>query len=173
MTASLVTREMLASDPPVIAAAFAAQGWDKPLEQYQRYWQEHLQGRRLVLVAERAGEFAGYGTIIWESDYPPFREAGIPEIMDLNVLIKFRRLGIASALLEEAERRIQARGRIPGLGVGLLRDYGPAQVLYARRGYVPDGHGISYNGRFPEHGEMVRVDDDLCLYLVREKMTFR
>jgi hypothetical protein len=75
MSANIAIREMLESDPPIIASAFSAQGWKKPLSHYLRYWQESTQGRRLILLAEHAGEFAGYLTILWESDYPPFRTA--------------------------------------------------------------------------------------------------
>jgi GNAT superfamily N-acetyltransferase len=168
MNAPITLQEMQASDPPVLAAASAARGWDKPLSQCARYWRESQAGSRLILVARCEGEFAGYVTVVWESDYPPFRDAGIPEISDFNVLLKFRRRKIGSALMDEAERRISSRSPVAGLGVGLLADYGPAQSMYARRGYVPDGRGISYNGHYPGYGELVRVDDGLCLYLTRK-----
>ncbi len=127
---TVLVRTMQAEDTAVVAAAFAAQGWHKPVEQYTRYLEESVQGQRVVLLAEHAGEFAGYVTIVWESDYPPFREAGIPEIVDFNVLIKHQRGGIGTALLDEAERRIAMRSPVAGIGVGLTADYGAAQVLY-------------------------------------------
>jgi GNAT superfamily N-acetyltransferase len=168
MNDPITIHEMQESDAPIISAAFTAQGWDKPVAQYRHYWQDSLAGKRLILLAKYAGEFAGYVTVVWESDYPSFHQAGIPEISDFNVLLKFRRHSIGSALMDEAEKRISARSPIAGLGVGLHADYGPAQVLYARRGYVPDGCGISSNGHFPKYGQQVRVDDDLCLYLTRK-----
>ena len=79
-----------------IVSAFRAQGWDKPEQQYIRYCSESRLGTRAVVLAEYAGEFAGYLTIMWQSEYPPFRQANIPEIVDFNVLIKYRRLGIGS-----------------------------------------------------------------------------
>ena len=166
----ITIREMLSSDAPVIAAAFAAQGWNKPLDQYLCYWQESLQGKRLVLLAEVEGEFAGYLTVVWESDYPPFLEEDIPEIVDFNVLLKFRKQGIGSALMDAAEQRIAVRSRSAGIGVCLHTDYGAAQVLYARRGYVPDGRGVHYHGQYPQYGEQVRIDDDLVLHLTRQLM---
>jgi GNAT superfamily N-acetyltransferase len=173
MSEKINIREMQESDPPIISAGFTAQGWNKTLSQFQRYWQESLQGRRLVLLAESpqitgAGEFAGYLTVVWESAYLPFRQAGIPEIVDFNVLLKFRRLKIGTALMDEAERCIALRSPVAGIGVCLHADYGAAQVLYARRGYVPDGRGVYYHDHYPQYGEQVRIDDDLVLYPTRQ-----
>lgn len=167
MNKKISIRELAESDCVTIAEAFTAQGWDKPASQYLRYWQESLENKRLVLVAEYEGEFAGYVTVVWESNYPPFHAANIPEIVDFNVLIKFRRLHIGTALMDEAEKRISARSAVAGIGVCLHTDYGPAQVLYARRGYVPDGRGVFYHGKYPQYWDQVTIDDDLCLYLTR------
>jgi ribosomal protein S18 acetylase RimI-like enzyme len=167
MNEKISIREMLESDCPVIAEAFTVQGWNKPVDQYQRYWQESLEAKRLILLAEYTRQFAGYVTVVWESDYPPFRQTGTPEIIDFNVLIKFRRLKIGTTLMDEVEKRIALRSPVAGIGVCLHTDYGAAQVIYARRGYVPDGRGIFQNGHFPIFGEQVRVDDDLVLHLTR------
>ncbi len=160
-------RTLAAADVAPIAAAFAAQGWDKPQAQYRRYLEESSQGRRVVLLAEGDGEFAGYVTVVWESDYPPFRAANIPEIVDFNVLIKYQRRGVGTALLDAAERCIAARSDVAGIGVGLTADYGAAQVLYVKRGYVPDGRGMVQAGRAVRHGEQITVDDDLALYFTK------
>ncbi len=165
MEPSLDLRRLAANDIDPIVAAFAAVDWPKPREQYERYLREQAEGRRVVLVALRGAEVRGYGTVVWEPDYPPFREDGIPEIQDLNVLPAFRRLGIASQILDEAERLVGERSPVVGIGVGLYADYGPAQRLYVLRGYVPDGLGMSHHGRFILGGERVVADDDLALYL--------
>ena len=167
MNEKIGIREMAESDCTVIANAFAAQGWNKPANQYLRYCQEHMEGKRDNLLAEYDGQFAGYVTVVWESDYPPFLQAGIPEIRDFNVLIKYRRLKIGTALMDAAEKHITSRFPIVGLGVCPHADYGPAQILYARRGYVPDGRGVFYQGRYPTHAEQVQLGDDLCLYLTK------
>jgi ribosomal protein S18 acetylase RimI-like enzyme len=168
---ALVIRLLSIKDCEPIAAAFAAQGWSKPASQYQQYWEETKSGRRVVLVAEVGGdlarEFAGYVTIVWESGYGPFRAAQIPEIVDFNVLIKYRRRGIGTALLDEAERRIAARAPLAGIGVGLTPDYGAAQVLYVQRGYVPDGRGAVSGGAPVHYGQQIVVDDDFGLYLTK------
>lgn len=164
---ALTIRALRHEDAAVIAAAFAAQGWNKPAAQYERYYAEQCAGERDVLVAEVDGVFVGYVTVVWRSHYQPFCEQAIPEIVDLNVLVAFQRRGIASALLDAAEVRIAARSPVAGIGVGMTADYGAAQMLYVRRGYVPDGQGLASNGRTLHYGDLAIVDDDLALYLTR------
>ncbi len=150
-----------------IAKAFAELGWDKPASQYKSYLTEQDSGQRLVLVATIEELFAGYVTIVWDSSYPPFWEAGIPEIVDFNVLPNFRRNGIGAQLMNEAECRISERSSIAGIGVGLTSDYSAAHILYIKRGYIPDGHGISYKGNFCQYGEQVIVNDDLGIFFTK------
>ena len=160
-------RPLQASDPPVIAAGFAAIGWAKPAAQYERYLAEQQADRRRIFVAWVDGAFAGYVTLVWEPDYAPFREQEIPEIQDFNVLPAFRRRGIGSALLDAAEAAAAERGRVVGIGVGLDPDYGPAQRLYVLRGYVPDGRGITWQNRTVAYRDQVLVDDELVLWFTR------
>jgi GNAT superfamily N-acetyltransferase len=155
-------------DAPVIAAAFEALGWDKPVEQYRRYLQEQAAGERAVLVAQLDGGFAGYVTIVWSPTYAALREAGVPEISDFNVLPHVRRRGIGTALMDAAEALVGERSDTVGIGLGLYPDYGPAQRLYVLRGYVPDGRGVVWRGRTAAPGESVEVDDDLALYFTRK-----
>ncbi len=161
-------RQIKESDSVVISDAFTAQGWNKPKKKYDTYLEEQTAGRRDVLIAEINGEFAGYLTIDWDAAYPPFREAKIPEIVDFNVLIKYRRKGIGTALMDEAENRVSKRSDIAGIGFGLTDDYGNAQIMYVKRGYVPDGKGVSQRGSFLKYGNEVTVDDDLALYLTKQ-----
>ena len=86
-------------------------------------------------MARRDGGFAGYVTIVWSPGYAAFREAGIPEISDFNVLPHVRRRGIGTALMDAAEVLVGGRSDTVGIGVGLYPDYGrPAQRLYVLRG---------------------------------------
>ena len=39
--------------------------------------------------------------------------------------------------------------------------------MYARRGYIPDGRGVSYRGVVQQPGATVRLDDDLVLMMSR------
>lgn len=136
MTAHLTIAPLVSADIAEIAAAFAALGSRKPASQYERYLAEQNRGERAALVARLDGAFAGYLTIVWASTYPPFREAGIPEIVDFNVLPPFRRRGIGGRLMDSAEARIAGRSPVAGIGVDLYADYGAAQRLYVKRGYV-------------------------------------
>ena len=88
--------------------------------------------------------------------------------MDLNVLIKFRNKGIATKLMDKAEQIASKRSSFIGICVGLTKDYGNAQALYVKRGYIPDRNGISYNETFLKYGDNVRVDDDLILCFIKE-----
>lgn len=155
-------------DIPEIAKAFQTLGWNKPASQYERYFAEQVFEVRDVFVAYVDGRFAGYLTICWRSSYRPFLQEGIPEIVDFNVLPQYRRQGIGTALMEMAESEITKVSRIAGIGVGMTSDYGAAQRLYVRRGYIPDGRGLYHRGHFPKHSELVTVDDDLALYFTKE-----
>lgn len=152
-----------------LAAAFTGGPWDTPVAHFEEFLAEQEVGKRVVLVAYYKKEIAGYVTIKWQSDYPPFAERGIPEINDLRVLPVFRRRGIASTLVDEAERRTFERSPRVGIGVGMYADYGPAQRMYIRRGYVPDGRGLCHRNEFVVPGERVPVDDDLVLYFIKER----
>jgi GNAT superfamily N-acetyltransferase len=156
------------SDIQQMARAFEAVGWDKPASQYERYYREQVEKVRDVYIAFLDGVFAGYLTICWTSTYGPFREENIPEIVDFNVLPRYRRQGIGTQLMDKAESEIAKVSPIAGIGVGMDPDYGAAQRLYVLRGYVPDGRGLHHRGHYPMYGEKVTVDDSLALYLTKK-----
>lgn len=163
-----VIRLLEAGDIAQIASAFHELGWNKPASQYERYLKEQAYEVRDVYVAFVEGQFAGYLTICWISTYEPFREKNIPEIVDFNVLPKFRRIGIGSQLMDQAERVIARVRPTAGIGVGMTPDYGAAQRLYILRGYVPDGLGLHARDHYVRYGEQVKVDDNLALYLTKD-----
>jgi GNAT superfamily N-acetyltransferase len=135
---------MKPADTATIPQAFAPLLWPgKTAERYQQYLEEYEAGVRLFLVAGCDGAFAGQVTVRWTSTYPEIQDQGIPEIQDLLVLPAFRRRHIATALMDSAEAAIATRSDTAGLGVGLYAAYTPAHLLYLRRGYLPDGHGIA------------------------------
>ena len=41
--------------------------------------------------------------------------------------------------MDEAENRIKKYSNMAGIGFGVYKDYGAAQILYINRGYKPDG----------------------------------
>jgi GNAT superfamily N-acetyltransferase len=119
----------------------------------------------IAIVAE---QFAGYVTVNWRPSYPGFSELSIPEIHDLNVLRQSRRQGIASCLLDRAEAEAARMSGIVGIGVGLHPGYNVAQRLYVRRGYIPDGHGVTYRDRYLDEGSQVVLDDGLILHFTKQ-----
>lgn len=134
-------------DIDMIPSVFAS--WNKFRPQYEHYFQENNAGTRVTLVATVDGKLAGYGNVLWTSKYPPFAEAGIPEINDLNVMTMYQNRGIGRALIAAAEQLMNENGyAVVGIGVGQTPDYSAAQHLYPSLGYVPDGTGphISQDG---------------------------
>lgn len=164
---NITIRNIHENDPVIISNAFRKQGWDKPASLYEKYIVEQNNGERVTCIAEVNGIFAGYVNVIWKSHYPAFRENNIPEVNDFNVLIKFQRLGIGTKLMDQAEEIISERSSVAGIGVGLFSDYGNAQVLYVKRGYVPDGKGIYSGQGYILCGDHIVVDHDTALYLTK------
>ncbi|MBZ0285722.1 MAG: GNAT family N-acetyltransferase [Anaerolineae bacterium] len=163
----LTIRLLTEPDIQPIAAAFAELGWNKPASQYARYLAEQESGLRTVFVAFVDEAFAGYVTVLWQSGYPPFREANIPEIADFNVLPELRRQGIGGRLMDAAEASVAERFPVVGIGVGLFADYGAAQRMYMKRGYIPDGRGIFTQGHFVQYNESIVIDDEPALYFMK------
>ena len=163
-----IIRLLEREDIPQIAQAFQQLGWNKPASQHERYLMQQDLGVRAVYVAFVDEQFAGYLTICWKSSYKPFLNRTIPEIVDFNVLPRFRRMGIGTQLMDRAECEIAKVSSIAGIGVGVTSDYGAAQRLYILRGYIPDGLGLHWRGHHIRYREEILVDDDLALYLTKE-----
>lgn len=136
----------------------------------EQYLEDEAFGRRWILVAQVEGRIAGYITLLWEADDTAFRSTDVPEISDLRVFPDYRRRGIGTALLDEAEAHAATRSRVVGLNVGLHSGYGSAQRLYARRGYVPDGSGVVSEGVTVPEGATIRLDDDPVVTLRMTKV---
>jgi GNAT superfamily N-acetyltransferase len=151
----------------IVRLTDAFRDWPKPAALFEHYVEQRHDGRIDLLVARRDENPVGYCLIVWDSAYPPFAEAGIPEISDLNVLPAHRGTGLGRLLLGEAEKRITTRAAAAGLRVGLYADYGIAQQMYARRGYLPDGRGVIIDGEQVPPGTMILLDDGPVLALVR------
>ncbi len=160
-------RSLTQDDIPSIVSAFTELGWHKPQSLYEKYFEEQENNQRCVWVALKEGAFAGYVTLKWHSKYALFHEENIPEISDLNVLPKFRKQRIGSALLERAETEAHKKSSTVGIGVGLSADYGDAQKLYVKRSYLPDGRGITSNYQSVSFDSDVRLDDDLVLWFTK------
>jgi GNAT superfamily N-acetyltransferase len=165
----MLVRLLNAHDPVRLGTAFGALGWPgRTVARYERYLAEQQTGQRVVWVAQHDGATLGYVCVLWRSDYPPFRNAEIPEIVDFNVLPGYRRRGIGTALMDAAEACIAGHSRRAGLGCGLYADYGPALLLYLRRGYLPDARGVTYDRRTVAAGQSIRLDDGAALMMIKD-----
>ena len=165
----LVIRDMEATDGPVFTEELAAQGWHPDPAVYASRLKDRSEGKCTALAAVYEGRPAGYVYVYLQAEEGPFKGKGWPIIVDFNVLKKYQRKGIGNRLMDAAE---QAAARIADtvcLGVGVCGSYGTAQRMYVRRGYIPDGSGVWYQGKQCVQYETVcTVDDDLILFFSKE-----
>lgn len=172
-SSSLSIRTLNMSDIKIIVDAFQKANWSKTPALFEQYLSEQEAAARLIWLAFAEAHFAGYITLKWQSLYPSFRRQNIPEIMDLNVLPNYRKLGIGSHLLQRAEQAAAAQKcDTVGMGVGLYAGedggYGAAQRLYVKHDYIPDGNGVTYNYQPIIPGNSYPLDDDLVLWFIKK-----
>lgn len=167
---SAIIRKMSQNDIPLITRDFKNFDYPRSEDMFTYYWFEHQEGSRVVWFAydTKHNVFVGYVTLVWLSKYQPFFSAGIPEIKDLNVVPSYRKQGIASRLLEAAETTALERSSVIGIAVGMPSDYGAAQRLYIKRGYIPDGKGITNYEQPLQYGQCVIIDN-LTLWLTKTR----
>jgi phosphinothricin acetyltransferase len=92
----------------------------------------------VALVAVIAGEIAGYVCCVL-SDGGPFLRADLRRQAYVTTLVvgeAFRGRGVATALLDEAERFARAQD-VAAIGVGVLAGNRGAEQLYQRFGFAP------------------------------------
>lgn len=160
-------RKMQESDIKDLSRGFTSQGWPSREEILTRYFKEQESGEREVLIADLTSAVAGYITILPDAKQGPF--TGIaPELSDFNVFEPFRNQGIGNLLMEEAEKRAKLLSDKVTLGVGLHSGYGPAQRLYIKRGYIPDGTGVWYQNHQPAMNAICEDIGELVLYLSKD-----
>ena len=167
METTCLIRKMQTSDVKELSQGFINQGWPGREEILARYFLEQECGEREVLVAEVKGALAGYITILPSAKHGPFAEI-YPELSDFNVFEPFQNQGIGNLLMEEAEKRFKLISDKVTLGVGLHSGYGPAQRLYIKRGYIPDGSGVWYQNHRPAMDATCEDIGDLVLYLSKD-----
>jgi GNAT superfamily N-acetyltransferase len=135
---------------------------------FETCFSEQKEKKRNILVAEENGKLLGYGQLIWLPLYAPFRRLEIPEIQDMNVVPQARRQGIGAKIIDAFEEMARQAGKTDiGIAVGLYADYGPAQRLYVRKGYIPDGAGVCYDDVPVRQAELRPVDDMLTLKFIK------
>lgn len=161
----IIIRDLQQRDARKITDEEIAQGWDAQAEKYEMRLSDQAEGKSISLVAEYEGSIAGYINIYPDSEWGAYANQGYPEIVDFGVLIKYRRKGIGSKLMDIAEQIASTYSDMVYLGVGLHSGYGSAQRMYVKRGYVPDGSGVWYKDKVCGQYAACCNDDDLVLYL--------
>ena len=164
----ILVRDMVQSDARIITDAEIAQGWNQTIDKYEMRLQHQAEGKSVSLVAEYQGNIAGYINVYPNSEWGAFANQGYPEIVDFGVLVKYRRNGIGGILMDVAEKVASRHSDTVYLGVGLNSDYGSAQRMYVKRGYIPDGTGVWYQDKVCEQYAACCNDDDLVLYLSKK-----
>jgi GNAT superfamily N-acetyltransferase len=155
----------------LLAEGFSAHDKNKSVQLFEQYLQAQQDGELICLVANVDGNDVGYLTICWNSPYDSFSKRAIPEIKDLNVLPHYRGKGYAARLMAHAEEIVSEKSNFAGIGVGLSSEYGTAQRMYIRRGYIPDGFGLMYKYQKVDQGSRVKVDDNLMIMLTKRLNT--
>lgn len=163
-------RPLIEIDIPKIVSRYSFP-WSTPEKTkilWDTYYQEQQEGIRTVAVVEENHEILAYGSLLRKPESPFFAKKNIPEINALWIDEDHRRQGLGTALIQWLEKLASHEGyQHIGIGVGLYGDYGPAQKLYFKLGYAPEGNGITYKGQPTVAGETYPLDDDLILWLVK------
>ena len=166
---NVLIRDMEPADVQIFVDGERAQGWqDASPDKLEKRLADRAAGKCVELTAEWNGEPAGYVALYWNAPAGAFADKNIPEIVDFNVLIKFRCKGIGSKLMDVCEKLAKEKCDEVCLGVGLYTDYGTAQRMYVKRGYVPDGTGVWWRNKIWGPYEDCCNDDDLVLYLSKK-----
>ena len=164
----ILIRDMREGDAQIITDEENAQGWQANIEKYEMRLKHQREGKAIALVAEYQGQVAGYIHVYPDSEWGAFAHQGYPEIVDFGVLIKYRRHGIGSKLMDVAEQIASRYSDTVYLCVGLHHGYGSAQRMYVKRGYIPDGSGVWYADAVCEPYAPCCNNDDLNLYFSKK-----
>jgi GNAT superfamily N-acetyltransferase len=165
----LTIRNMETEDAQVFTDELIAQGWHPDIAGYMSRLKDQTEGKCIALSAVYEGCPAGYVYVYLHVEEGPFKGKGWPIIVDFNVLKKYQRRGIGNRLMDAAEQVAGQYADTVCLGVGVCDSYGTAQRMYVKRGYIPDGSGVWYQGRQCVQYETVcTVDDDLILFFSKQ-----
>ena len=163
---ALIIRDMEAADAQILNDEYTAQGWHPDIDYYHMRMREHTEGKCVALTAVYQGHPAGAVYVYFSAQEGPFKGKDWPEIVDFGVLQKYQRKGIGNRMMDTAEQIASQHADTVCLGVGLCREYGTAQRMYVKRGYIPDGSGVWYqNKQCVQYETVCTIDDDLVLFL--------
>lgn len=169
----ILIRTMKNSDIPEICKAEDDES-NSSIKYFNRQLQHQQDGKCIALLALYKGQVAGYVYFYYKCKWGGLANQGYPSIVDLSVIESFRRKGIGDMLMETAENIAASYSDLIYLDVGLNSDYGSAQRLYAKRGYIPDGKGIYYDEKSDGRSVICQIDalykndDALTLCLIKK-----
>jgi ribosomal protein S18 acetylase RimI-like enzyme len=156
-------RQASADDIPALYALYEVLG-----KEDAEYFEACFEKGCLILIASRGEQDIGFGVLNFDPKYSLYKRLGISEIQDLNVVPEAREQGAATSIVTALENVARDQGNEEiGICVALTKDYGPAQRLYVKLGYMPDGYGVTYDREFITAGTAYPVDDDLTLMMVK------
>lgn len=165
---NLLIRSMEIGDDKIFQETYLSYGWDSSIEVYENYYIEQEENKRKVFVAVCEGEVCGYCTLVLNPAEGPWIGKGYPEIVDLSVFNHMQNRGIGNKLLDVIEQDAAKISDTVFLAVGLHSGYGAAQRIYVKRGYIPDGNGVWYQGKPLEQYAPCCNDDDLLLFMSKK-----
>lgn len=141
-------------------------------EENKAYLKNQLQNQEKqecrALLALYNGNVAGYVFLYYKCKWGGLANCGIPGIVDLIVFQRYRNKGVATALMDTVEEIAKQHCNKVYLDVCLNSDYGAAQRLYIKRGYIPDGNGVYYKEKILLKNTICKNDDELTLCLVKK-----
>jgi ribosomal protein S18 acetylase RimI-like enzyme len=145
----------------------------------ESHFEGHAEGNSTTLFGYKTGELIGILTIRWQTRNPLLRRQNIPLIQNIEIKHDRRGQGLGNELMEHAERFAAARTDRIAICVSISEAFGAAQRLYVKRGYIPDGQGVTKVYEPTEKdglarleplrdGQTVRVDGSLQLWLIKD-----
>lgn len=164
----ILIRNMKIEDAKIIFDTYMSYGWHPAMETYENYCKEQEEQKRKVFIAEYEGEVCGLCTLVMNPAEGPWAGMGYPEIVDLSVFFHVHKKGIGNKLLDVAEKEASKVADMVYLAVGVHSGYGAAQRIYVKRGYMPDGSGVWYQGKQLEQYAPCCNDDDLLLFMSKK-----
>ncbi len=164
----LLIRSMEIEDAKILYDTYLSYGWHPAMETYENYYKEQEESKRKVFIAEYEGEVCGLCTLVMNPTEGPWSGMEYPEIVDLSVFFHIHNKGIGNKLLDVAEQEAAKVSDMVYLAVGVHSGYGAAQRIYVKRGYMPDGSGVWYQGKQLEQYAPCCNDDDLLLFMSKK-----
>lgn len=142
-----------------------------PAGKHREYLYEQQRGETVYLVAWENGLPVGHIVLRWAGTiHEPVasRLRNCPNIEDLFVHPDYRKRGIGSMLLADAEE-LARRRRYPAVGLSVAVDNRPARTLYEHRGYRDSGFG-TFQHTVPHLDQQGRLQlrEETCVYLIKQ-----